>query len=110
MSDFDDARDDAAAAAYDEFVAWHERNKGTGPTDPLAELDASLDDAELAAVEGDFAIRVAVLGARAAMLVAWGEDDPRVVAEITPEERAEVLEWLDDSIAKTGQLLEQMRS
>jgi hypothetical protein len=109
MYDDANARDDADAAAYDEFVAWCERSKGTGPVDPLAELDASLADAELAAVEGDFTQRLAMLGARTALLVGWGADDPQLAA-IDPEERAMMIGMLDESIAQTERLLEQMRS
>jgi hypothetical protein len=105
MYDDANARDDADAAAYDEFVAWCERSKGTGPVDPLAELDASLADAELAAVEGDFTQRLAM-----PLLVGWGADDPQLIAAIDPEERAMMIGMLDESIAQTERLLEQMRS
>jgi hypothetical protein len=72
-----------------------------GQVDPLTELDKSLDDAQLAAVDHDLLRRLALTAVRTDLLVAWLQDDPGLVAAIDPVERAAVVRRLDQIIAKT---------
>jgi hypothetical protein len=65
----------------------------------LAQLDLELDDVELDAYEADLMRLLIESGIRSALLLGWIQDEPWLVAQLEPEERARMIDSLDRSIA-----------